>query len=70
MTKSEYREPVEFIAPRFDRIDERLRRVEILGEDNRYQIQIVADAVSQTVSDDKFEAFRTFTTCYGLPPGS
>jgi ribosome maturation factor RimP len=59
MTKSEYQELVEFIAPRFDRIDERLRRVEILGEENRHQIQIVADAVSQTVSDDKFEAFRS-----------
>jgi ribosome maturation factor RimP len=59
MTKSEYRELVEFIAPRFDLIDERLRRVEILGEENRHQIQIVADAVSQTVSDDKFEAFRS-----------
>ena len=36
-----------------------LRRVEILREKNRHQIQIVADAVSQTVSDDKFEAFRS-----------
>ena len=59
MTKSEYQQLVEFIAPRFDRIDERLCRVEILGEENRQQIQIVADAVSQTVSDDKFEAFRS-----------
>ena len=107
MTKSEYQELVEFIAPRFDRfdkrldaidgrfdavdkrfdaidkrfdavdkrldaidgrfiavdkrfdaIDDRLRRVEILGEENRHQIQILAEAVSDTVSNDKFEAFR------------
>ncbi len=57
MTKSEYQELVEFIAPRFDRIDERLRRVEILGEENRHQIQIVAEAV--TGVDDKLETFRS-----------
>ena len=80
MTKSDYQELVEFIAPRFDginqrfnaiderfdavderfdAIDERLCRVEILGEENRHQIQIVAEAVSDTVSNDKFEAFRS-----------
>ena len=59
MTKSEYQELVEFIGPRFDGIDERLRRVEILGEENRHQIQIVAEAVAKTVSIDKFEAFRS-----------
>ena len=108
MTKSEYQELVEFIAPRFDGInerfdtiddrlagvdkrfdaidnrfdgiderfdaidnrfdaidnrldvfDERLRRVEILGEESRNQIQILAEAVSETVSNDKFEAFRS-----------
>ena len=115
MTKSEYQELVEFIAPRFDRIDnrfdavderfdavdgrfdgiderfaavdkrfdavdkrfdgiderfdaidnrldvfdKRLRRVEILGEESRNQIQILAEAVSETVSNDKFEAFRS-----------
>jgi len=86
MTKSEYQKLVEFIAPRFDRIDkrlgaiegrldtmdkrfdaiderldtmdERLRRVEILGEDTRHQVQILAEAVSNTVSKDTFEAFR------------
>ena len=57
MTKSEYQQLVEFIAPRFDRIDERLCRVEILGEENRHQIQIVAEAVTRV--DDKFEAFRS-----------
>ncbi len=59
MTKSEYQLLVEFIGPRFDGIDERLRRVEILGEENRHQIQIVAEAVAKTVSIDKFEAFRS-----------
>ena len=66
MTKSEYQELVEFIAPRFDRIDnrfdgidERLRRVEILGEENRHQIRIVAETMAETVSNDKFEAFRS-----------
>ena len=64
MTKSEYQELAEFIAARFDRndkrfdtIDERLRRVEILGEDNRHHIQIVAEAV--TGLDHRFEAFRS-----------
>ena len=53
MAKSEHQELVEFIAVRFDRndkrfdtIDERLRRVEILGEDNRHQIQIVSVGVA------------------------
>jgi len=59
MTKSEYQKLVEFIGPRFDGIDERLRRVEILGEENRHQIEIVAEAVAKTVSIDKFEAFRS-----------
>jgi len=43
---------------RFDGIAERLRRVEILGEDTRHQVQILAEAVSNTVSKDTFEAFR------------
>ena len=66
MTKSEYQRLVEFIAPqfdgfnkRFDEMDERLRRVEILGEENRDQIQIVAEAVAKTVSNDRFEVFRS-----------
>ncbi len=66
MTKSEYQELVEFIAPRFDginqrlnAIDGRLRHVEILGEENRHQIQVVAEAVAETVSDSKSEAFRS-----------
>jgi hypothetical protein len=66
ITKSEYQELVEFIASRFDdmnkrfdAIDERLRRVEILGEENRHQIRILAEAVSDTVSKATFEAFRS-----------
>ena len=66
MTKSEYQELVEFIAPRFDgmnkrfdAVDERLSRVEILGEENRHQIQVVAEAVSDTVSNATFEALRS-----------
>ena len=66
MTKREYQELVEFLAPRFDgmnkrfdAVDERLSRVEILGEENRHQIQVVAEAVSDTVSNATFEAFRS-----------
>ena len=64
MTKSEYQELVEFIAVRFDRsdkrfdtMDDRLRRVEILGEDNRHQIQILAESLS--VVDGKVEVLRS-----------
>ncbi len=57
MTKSEYQELVEFIAPRFDRIDERLRRVEILGEDTRHQVHILADGLA--TADRKLEEFRS-----------
>jgi archaellum component FlaC len=71
MTKSEYQELVEFIAPqfgrinerfdavdaRFDTMDERLRRVEVLGEDNRHQIQIVAESV--TGVGQRLDAFRS-----------
>ena len=73
MTKSEYQELVEFIVPRFDRIDvrldtigerfdgidDRLHRMEVLEEENRHQIQIqiVAEAVSGV--DGKLEAFRS-----------
>lgn len=71
VTKSEYQELAEFIALRFDRndkrfdgmdkrldaIDERLHNVEILGEDTRHNLQIVAEAV--TGLDQRFEAFRS-----------
>ena len=52
----EYRQLVEFIAPRFDDLGRRLTRVEVLGEENRHQIQIVAEGV--TAVDRKLEAFR------------
>ena len=42
---------------RFDAIDERLHRVEMLGEENRHQIQIEAEAVSG--NDRRLEAFRS-----------
>jgi predicted nucleic acid-binding Zn-ribbon protein len=59
MTRSEYQELVEFLAPKFDAIDrrfdaidrrfdaieERLTRVEVNVEQNRHQIQILAEAV-------------------------
>ena len=71
MTKSEYQELVEVIAPRFDRMDkrfdaadersdgfeQRLRRVEILAEDTRAQVRIVAEGV--TTVDRKLEEFRS-----------
>ena len=43
----------------FDEMDDRLHRVEILGEETRHQIQIVAERVSETVSNTTFEAFRS-----------
>ncbi|GMR14371.1 MAG: hypothetical protein BMS9Abin29_2624 [Gemmatimonadota bacterium] len=64
MTKSEYQELAEFIAVRFDRNDKRfdsfdecLRRVAILGEETRHQVQILAEAV--TGFDQRFEALRS-----------
>ncbi len=73
MTRSEYQELVEFIAPRLDGIDERLRRVEILGEENRHQTQIVAEAVSGI--DGKLQVFRSevaagFRELLDFPPGA
>ena len=44
---------------RFDEMDDRLHRVEILGEETPHQIQIVAERVSETVSNTTFEAFRS-----------
>ena len=63
MTKSEYQGLVEFVALRFDRVDEhlnamdeRLHRAEILGEDTRHQVRIVAEGVATV--DRKLEYFR------------
>jgi hypothetical protein len=75
MTKSEYQDLVEFLGPKFDRIDERfdsveerLARVEVLSEENRHQIQIVAEGVAsnrETMTREfaavwtEFETLRT-----------
>jgi len=56
MTKSEYQELAEFIGLRFDSMDGRLRRVEVLGEDTRHQVQILAEAV--TGNNQRLDAFR------------
>mgnify|MGYP006294150595 CR=1 FL=1 len=63
MTKSEYRELVAFMAPRFDElksrlegVENRLTRVEVSVEDNRHRIQVVAEGV--TTVDGKLERFR------------
>ena len=52
MTRSEYQELVDFIAPkfdkidkRFDKVDERLTKVEVLREEDRGLIQGVAEGV-------------------------
>jgi len=52
----EYRLLVEFMAPRFGDLGQRLTGVEVLGEENRHQIQIVAEGV--TALDRKLEEFR------------
>jgi len=53
MTRSEYQELVEFIGPKFDRIERRfdgvearLTRVEVAVEENRHLIQVVAESVT------------------------
>ena len=60
MTKSEYQELVEFLGPKFDAIDrrfdamdERLTSVEVLAENDRRQIQILAESVGAVWSDLK-----------------
>ena len=52
----EYRQLIEFIAPRFDDLGHRLTAVEVLGEKNQHQIEIVAEKV--TALDRKLEDFR------------
>jgi len=53
MTQSEYQQLVEFLAPRFDDLRNRLTRVEVNVEENRHQIQAVAEGLT---------AFREQTT--------
>ena len=52
MTGNEYQDLIDFLGDKFgrlesrlDRVEERLTRVEVLAEDNRHQIQILAEAV-------------------------
>ena len=68
MTKSEYQELVEFldakftrIDQRFDVMDERLTRVEVLGEADRHQMRIVAERVMglQETMTVEFKAVRS-----------
>ena len=67
MTPSEYQDLVEFLGRRFDAIDARfdavetrLTRVEVLVEENRNQIQIVAESVTSLteVMTREFAAVR------------
>ena len=53
MTKSEYQELVEFLGPKLDAIENRLTRVEVLGEENRHQLRIVAEGVGAVWSEVK-----------------
>ena len=56
MTKNEYQQLVEFMAPRFDELKHRLTRVEVGVEENRHRIQAVAEGV--TTVDRKLERFK------------
>jgi hypothetical protein len=63
MTRSDYQELVEFLAPkfgrieqRFDAIEERLTRVEVLGEEDRDRSRILAEAISSL--NGKVDALR------------
>ena len=53
MTKSEYQELVEFLGPKLDAIENRMTRVEVLGEENRHQLRIVAEGVGAVWSEVK-----------------
>lgn len=63
MTPSEYQDLVEFLGPKFDAIDRRfdaierrLAAVEVSVEENRHQIQILAESI--TATDRKLERFQ------------
>ena len=57
MTRSESQELVEFLGPKLDAIEERLTRAEVLAEDNRHQIQIVAEGLG-ALRSEMTEGFR------------
>jgi hypothetical protein len=63
MTKNEYQQLIEFMAPRFDKLENRLEsvetrltRVEVRVEENRHLIQVVAEGV--TTVDRKLDRFK------------
>jgi predicted nucleic acid-binding Zn-ribbon protein len=70
MTRSEYQDLVEFLGRKFDAIDrrfeaiegrlasleDRMTRVEVSFEENRHQIQILAEGISAV--DEKLDRFR------------
>jgi len=56
MTKSQYQQLVEFIAPRFDDLGSRLSRIEVSVEENRREIQAVAEGV--TTVDRKLDRLK------------
>jgi len=60
MTPSEYQDLTDFLGRRFDAIETRLTRVEVLAEENRHQIQIVAESVTSLteVMTREFAAVR------------
>jgi hypothetical protein len=53
MTKSEYQELVEFLGPKLEAIEKRLTRVEVLGEEDRHQMRVVAEGVGAVWSEVK-----------------
>ena len=46
MTRTEYRELVEFLSVKFDGIEGRLAKVEVGLEENRHQTQVVAEGLT------------------------
>ena len=61
MTRNEYQELVEFIGPRFDSLETRLARVEVGNEENRHDLQGVAEGLTSLRSEMRrgFDDVRT-----------
>ncbi|MCJ7627686.1 MAG: hypothetical protein MUO50_04780 [Longimicrobiales bacterium] len=68
MSPSEYSELVTYLASKFEaleaslaRVEDRLARVEVAGEENRHQIQILAEGITALRSEmgKEFAAVRT-----------
>jgi hypothetical protein len=83
MTRSEYQELVEFLGPKFDKVEERfdaveerLTRAEVLGEENRHQVQAVSEAFSfnrkatarelTAIRSEMTEGFATVWSGFGI----